>query len=78
MTLYGTLPYIPNLNIEMSSTDELNWSGQDKEKGVLQGQAGQQAAQVRVLVVLGAHVHHEVYHDHLKNKGHHINTGSVF
>ncbi len=49
----------------MSASDELDRCGEDKQEKVLQGEAGHQATQVRVLVVLGAHVQHEVPHDNL-------------
>ncbi len=49
----------------MSASDELDRCGEDKQEKVLQGEAGQQATQVRVLVVLGAHVQHEVPHNNL-------------
>jgi hypothetical protein len=53
------------LNVKVAAADKLDRGGEYEEEGVLQGQAGQQAAQVRVLMVVRAHVHHKVHHDHL-------------
>ena len=62
------------LDVEVTAADELDRGGEGKEQGVLQGEAGQQAAEVRVLVVLRAHVHHEVHHDDLHRKRYGIVT----
>ena len=60
----------------MSASDELDRCGEDKQEKILQGEAGHQATQVRVLVVLGAHVQHEVPHDNL-NKEYPVATGNT-
>ena len=50
----------PGLDIEMTSTDELDWCGKEEEEGVLHGEAGDQAIVVGVLMTRSGHLDHVV------------------
>ena len=52
----------------MTSTDELDWCGKEEEEGVLQGEAGDQATVVGVLMTRSGHLDHVVHHDHHARK----------
>merc|ERR1719180_433784 len=58
----------PGLDVEMTTTDELDWCGKEEEEGVLQREARNQAAVVVVLVTRFGHIDHVVHHDHHAGK----------